>query len=585
MSLKILIVDDDDVDREKVRRILAASSLDVEMEEADSAATALEQIDQIDYDGVVVDYHLGIDDGLVVLETIRETLKKRCAVIMITGLGDEEVAAEAMRLGANDYLVKGQLNSDILTRSVATSVRRSRQAESIHELAHYDSLTGLVSRHLLLDRLQHMINQADRNTGLSAVAFIDLDNFKPVNDSYGHEAGDNVLVQVAHRLKQSLRTTDTIARIGGDEFVILLESVNNADHCEDLLRRILLILNVPFTLKCKGSVRISGSIGVTLVNDQLLSADEVLRRADQAMYLAKKSGRNQVLFFDSEEEDKQKERRQLLLEIDHAVADNELQLYYQPLLDLNSGQVKGIEALIRWQHKTRGLLEPGCFIEALEHSTLGVQIGSWVIKQALQFRVGLTGLSSRCVISVNIAPHHLQSMGFVDALQALIDEVPGATPQMLQIEVLETESIKDMDLVVDILKACQKLGVTVALDDFGTGYASLSYLKRLPLNTLKIDRSFISNFLSDREDCAIVESIVALSRAFGYKLVAEGVESFEHIRRLKELGCSIGQGFFIARPMPADELIRWLEEGTNNSKIQEAAHGRFRVSSPVQPEQ
>lgn len=558
--LKLLIVDDDDVDREKIRRMLGASACNATVEEAASVADSMIILDDHECDCVIVDYRLGSEDGLTLLNNIRTNFGKRCAVIMVTGLGDEKIAAEAMRLGASDYLIKGNLESAQLFRAILSAIQRATLEQNIHDLAHYDMLTGLVSRHLLLDRLQQAINTIPRATQSAAIAFIDLDNFKPINDHYGHEAGDLVLVDISKRLKGTLRETDTTSRIGGDEFVLLLNDVGSSSWCEDLLKRILLRLNVPITLSNGYSVRVSASIGVSMITDPSLDAESYLRRADQAMYKAKNTGRNKILFYDPAEENYLKERRKLLQGAEKGLRNNEFFLQFQPQINVSSGKVIGLEALIRWRHPEKGVLYPGHFNDALDHPTLGVIIGEWVLNESIKSRLILqaAGLADDCKISINISGYHLQSFGFIDFLKGLLIEYPNIPSKLIMLEVLETVSINDMKSAIDILKQCQALGLGVALDDFGTGYASLSYLKTLPLDILKLDRSFVQNFLEDEKDEAIVKSAIALSNAFGYKMVAEGIESKAHLDALKYLGCDFGQGFYIAKPMNLDNLMIWL---------------------------
>ena len=558
--LKLLIVDDDDVDREKIRRMLGASACNATVEEAASVADSMIILKDHECDCVIVDYRLGTEDGLTLLNNIRTNFGKRCAVIMVTGLGDEKIAAEAMRLGASDYLIKGNLESAQLFRAILSAIQRATLEQNIHDLAHYDMLTGLVSRHLLLDRLQQVINTIPRATQSAAIAFIDLDNFKPINDHYGHEAGDLVLVDISKRLKGTLRETDTTSRIGGDEFVLLLNDVGSSSWCEDLLKRILLRLNVPITLSNGYSVRVSASIGVSMITDPSLDAESYLRRADQAMYKAKNTGRNKILFYDPAEEHYLKERRKLLQGAEKGLRNNEFFLQFQPQINVSSGKVIGLEALIRWRHPKKGVLYPGHFNDALDHPTLGVIIGEWVLNESIKSRLILqaAGLADDCKISINISGYHLQSFGFIDFLKGLLIEYPNIPPKLIMLEVLETVSINDMKSAIDILKQCQALGLGVALDDFGTGYASLSYLKTLPLDILKLDRSFVQNFLEDEKDEAIVKSAIALSNAFGYKMVAEGIESKAHLDALKYLGCDFGQGFYIAKPMNLDNLMIWL---------------------------
>ncbi|WP_100636046.1 GGDEF domain-containing response regulator [Marinomonas sp. ef1] len=553
-TLKLLIVDDDDVDRERIRRMLSKSDIETSISEASSVEDSMDFLSNNDYDCVIVDYRLGLNSGLTLLNNIRTIMESHCAVIMVTGLGDEEVAAEAMRLGASDYLLKNQLQSTQLIRAITSSIHRAELEKKLHDMAHYDNLTGLASRPLLLENLQQIVINEDA----AAVAFLDLDNFKPVNDNYGHDIGDYVLVTIANRLKQVARKNDILARIGGDEFVLLLRDVSSEKECSGFLNRLIELINTPIELaKFDCQVQVSASIGVALVSNDGLDADTILRRADQTMYQAKNMGRNNIIFFDPEEESRQYARRAMLQAAERGIVRHEFELHYQPQIDMVNHKIIGVEALIRWNHPTMGFLYPGDFTEVLEHPSTGVLIGEWVLQEAL--RQHNIWQKNDLVISVNIAPAHLLSKDFVQRLDQLLKSIPNFNPNLLEIEILETVSISDILNAVEVVKACCKLGIHVALDDFGTGYSSLNYLKQLPLNTLKIDRSFIQNILSDPEDRAIVACIVALSKAFNYKLIAEGVESQEHEQALIDIGCLCGQGYFIAKPMAAGNMTIWIQ--------------------------
>ncbi|MBJ7539320.1 GGDEF domain-containing response regulator [Marinomonas transparens] len=553
--LKLLIVDDDDVDRERIRRMLRKAKINASISEASSIEDSMTYLNKDEYDCVIIDYRLGAISGLSLLNMIRTKLGSHCAVIMITGLGSENVAAEAMRLGASDYLQKNQLNDVQLVRAILSSVHRAELEKKLHDMAHYDNLTGLASRPLLLKKLQQSITHSE----VAAVAFLDLDNFKPINDNYGHDTGDLVLVTIANRLKKIIRRGDTLARLGGDEFVLLLKNMSNTDECNYFLNRIIRQINAPIELTEYDSlVQVSASVGVAMVGNTSLDADTILRRADQTMYQAKGLGSNNVLFFDPEEEQRQHQRRALLQEAERGIFHNEFVLHYQPQVDMINHQLIGVEALIRWNHPTLGLLYPAEFSSALEHANIGILIGEWVLQEAL--KQNCLWQDMNLTVSVNIAPAHLLSKGFVERLDLLLQHTPNIDPKRLELEVLETVSIHDINNAVEILKGCRELGVSVALDDFGTGYASLSYLKKLPLNTLKIDRSFVKNILSNQEDRSIVTCVVALSQAFSYNLIAEGIESMDHEQALIDMGCHIGQGYFIAKPMSAEQMTQWANE-------------------------
>jgi len=557
-EIKLLVVDDDDVDRERIRRMIASSNIDVNINEANSAQDSIEFLTNFDYDCVIVDYRLGAVDGLSLLSEIRKNMGKQCAVIMITGLGDEKVAAEAMRLGASDYLVKSQLKSPLLLNAILSAVNRSKLEKKLHKLAHYDSLTGVVSRHLLIDRLNLAISGFNPDQLLSAVAFIDLDNFKPINDSYGHEAGDLVLKEVASRISMVLNSQDTVARVGGDEFALILNKVNTQEEAEIILKRVLIILSAPFDVNNEQYLRISASIGAVFIDQNAVDPETLLRRADQSMYLAKNSGRNKVVFFDLDEEHKLQHCREVMKEVELGINNNEFLLHYQPKIDLITKEIIGVEALIRWQNPQQGLLYPNSFFEALDHSTLGVTIGEWVLKTAIQQQSEWRKQNIKLKVSINISAHHLLHYDFIDSLRALIESMPNVNPELIELEVLETVSIRDVDAAINTLNRCREFGISIALDDFGTGYSSLSYLKQLPLDVVKIDQSFVKNILENEVDKVIIESVVNLSNVLGYRIVAEGVESKAHEEALINMGCHFGQGYYIAKPMTSDDIFRWI---------------------------
>ena len=558
-SIKLLIVDDDAVDREQIRRMISCSNIQAKISEASSIESSMSYLEHREFDCVIVDYRLGIGSGLTLLDNIRKSVNNHCAVIMITGLGDEKIAAEAMRLGASDYLLKNQLKSDQLIHSISSSIQRASLEKKLHNMAHYDSLTGLASRPILIDQLQQAITSQQK----LAVAYLDLDNFKPINDKYGHETGDFVLKTIAQRLQNTLRKEDTLARIGGDEFILLLRgAARTIQEYEILLQDVLIEVNDPIKLaEFSCSVQISVSIGVALPSDDGLTCDDILRRADQTMYQAKRSGTNRILFFDPEEESLRHARHDLLLAAEKGIARKEFILHYQPKVNLMDHQLIGVEALIRWNHPTLGLLYPGHFSEALEHPHIGILIGEWVLAEALKQHKIWT--RNHLSMSVNISPAHLLSEGFVENLRELLISTNNIKPKTLELEILESTTIGNVDQAVDVLNGCRNLGVSIALDDFGTGYASLSYLKKLPLDTLKIDQSFVKKLLSDHEDKSIVTCIVALSKAFGFNLIAEGIESQELEKVLIDMGCYHGQGYYIAKPMSADNMNLWIKNMTS----------------------
>ncbi len=428
----------------------------------------------------------------------------------------------------------------------------------LERIAHFDPLTGIPNRVLLADRLAQAIAHTRRARNHMAVCYLDLDGFKPVNDQFGHEVGDLLLIEVSQRIRECLRAGDTVARIGGDEFVLLLLDFNDVRECEVVLERMLRRVAEPLLI-AENLVSVSASLGLTLYPNDLADADTLLRHADQAMYIAKQRGKNRYHLFDQELDRIALIRSETLSEIEAALVNDEFELYFQPKVNMRQGKVLGAEALIRWQHPKRGLLPPLAFLPDIEGTDLVIALGKWVLSRALDHLQNWQQMGLDIVISINIAPRHLLHHDFVDSLKSGFANHPQLRRGCLELEILETAALEDISRVTVVMKDCQELGVSFALDDFGTGYSSLTYLKALPAETLKIDQSFIRDILGDPDDLAIVAGIINLTAAFNRAVIAEGVETEEHGVLLLKLGCDNAQGYGIARPMPANELAAWVK--------------------------
>jgi diguanylate cyclase (GGDEF)-like protein/PAS domain S-box-containing protein len=428
--------------------------------------------------------------------------------------------------------------------------------KQLEHIAHYDALTGIPNRALLGDRMKQATARTAREQNMMAVCYLDLDGFKPINDTMGHEAGDRVLIEIAKRIQETIRGGDTVARLGGDEFVILLAGLQRGDECSQTLNRLLAIIAEPIVTMSR-PVMVSASIGVSIYPLDDEDADTLLRHADQAMYVAKQSGKNRFHIYDPALDQRARSQHEFLKSIRQGLENDQFELYYQPKIDLRTRRLAGAEALIRWNHPEMGVLSPARFLPAIENSELDIATGEWVIATALRQMDAWREAGLDIEISVNISAYHLESANFVEKLQQQLAHHPDIPPYRFQIEVLETAALEDIDDVSLIIENCKKLGVRFALDDFGTGYSSLSYLSRLPVDVLKIDQSFMRNLTASKGDHAIVTGIIALSRAFDLKTVAEGIETEQQFNLLLELGCDLGQGYAIARPMSAARLIVW----------------------------
>jgi len=437
----------------------------------------------------------------------------------------------------------------------------SEKRQLLHSLqwrVGHDVLTGLPNRAFLSDLLDQALAFSRQENIPLAVCMLDLDGFKAVNDGYGHASGDLLLVEVARRLRDIVRGEDVVARLAGDEFVLVLRYVRDLPELRAALNRVLGALSAPYSVQGK-ALNVFASIGVTLFPHDDEDAETLLRHADQAMYVAKQSGRNRFHLFDVGRDQEVKATHQTVERVRQALAAGELRLYYQPKVHMRHGVIVGFEALLRWEHPQKGTIPAREFLPVVAQTDLIIDIGEWVIDQVLQQLGRWQVIGQGWPISVNIAARHFQRADFVDRLDQLLARHAHVPPQRLDLEIVESVAVENIQHVSACLQACQALGVQFSLGDFGTGYSSLSYLKRLRTQTIKIDRSFIRDILHDHDDLALTKAVIGLARAFGRQVIAEGVESIEHGRMLLQLGCDIGQGYFIARPMPEDEVQRWAE--------------------------
>ncbi len=451
----------------------------------------------------------------------------------------------------------GQVLNYIIVVTDITRIK-AHQAE-LDRVAHHDALTGLPNRRLMTDRLEQALRYARRHGEALAVCYLDLDHFKPINDRCGHTTGDHVLIEVARRLEVGLRESDTISRIGGDEFVLLLPGIAGIGEVSQVLDRLLEALQKP--LEVDGhTVSVSSSIGVALFPEDGEDADTLLRFADQAMYSAKASGRDRHLRFDSRTLRQSEARQSSLQSILEGLDQNQFILHYQPKVDLRDGSLVGVEALVRWQHPEHGLLLPAEFMDFVIGSDHEIRFGEYVLEMALQQLTHWQEQQLELQVSVNISGNELRQSGLAERITSSLARHGGIHPARLEIEVLETTAIKDISQVLLTLSLCREAGVQVSLDDFGTGYSSLTVFQRLPVDTLKIDQSFVRDMLQDSNDRSIVESVIHMARAFNRNVVAEGVETMEHARVLLKMGCFQVQGYGIAHPMEPDAMHGWLSE-------------------------
>ncbi len=478
-------------------------------------------------------------------------------IIVLTGHDDQTVALSAVKTGAQDFLVKGKLDRELLLRSMQYSIERKRYQEQLEYQANYDALTGLPNRNLLHDRLKQSVF-AQRFVRSIGVVFIDIDHFKFVNDSLGHNTGDKLLQKVSERLTQTVRDGDTVARLGGDEFILILNDQPGQEMIYRAMQRIINKVAEPIDVDGQ-ELMVTCSAGISLYPQDGSDVETLLKNADAAMYQAKEKGRNNFQFYTAEMNRQVNERLQTETSLRRALERNEFELYYQPRINVSSGALVGCEALLRWQHPERGLLLPERFIALAEETGLIVPIGEWVLKRACaQARAWQKDGCAPIAVSVNLSMRQLRQDALANAVDDALRE-SRLDPHLLEMELTESLIMHDTDAAIRILLRLREIGVDISVDDFGTGHSSLSYLTKLPISALKIDQSFVQDIKgSGRADEGLVaQTIISLARNLKLKVVGEGVETQAQFEFLKKHDCDEVQGFHFGKPMPAPEFERF----------------------------
>lgn len=557
--IRVLLVDDNPADAGFVEAMLSETQPgSFIVTHTRLMKNALEKLALHSYDVLLLNLSLPDGRGLGNLNQL-QAMAPELPTIVLSNNHDETLALQAVKAGAQDYLMKGQGDAHLLIRAIRYAIERKHADERLALLAQYDNLTGLPNRALFRDRMTRALAHAQRGTRAVALLFLDLDHFKSINDTLGHDAGDQLLQIVAQRLEPCVRKNDTVARLGGDEFTIIIEDVVNASDVAAVAQKIIDVMSRSFSLDGH-EVFATVSIGVALYPTCGRDAKTLIKNADIALYSAKEQGRSCFRFYDPQMHTQAAERLSLITALRHAVRRGEFVLHYQPQLEARGTHVCGVEALLRWQHPTQGLLPPNLFIHLLEETGLIIEVGEWVLRTAcLQQRAWIDAGLPALRMSVNASMRQFRQHDFVRRVGTIVYET-GINPAQLQLEVTESLLVDDVVTTTAKLRALHGIGIQISIDDFGTGYCSLSYLKQFPMHSLKLDRTFIKDIETHSKDAAIAHAIIALGHSLNMEVVAEGVETQHQMNFLCAQGCDAVQGFLYAEPMPEQELSRWCRQ-------------------------
>lgn len=561
----ILVVDDDDVDRERLIRLLKRDSHASLISEASSKASALEALKRGGFDFVFLDFKLEDGDGRDIVPDIHKA-NQACLIVAVTGSGNERVAAEAIKSGIYEYLPKFELTAIRVKQTIddglrmAEMQRKLRETESLlQRRSLYDALTDLPNRNLFFDRLEQCCVNYDRNETPFAVLMIDLDRFKEVNDTLGHQAGDTVLKEVGMRFASLLRATDTIARLGGDEFAALLLDVSSVECVMPLAKKIVESLALPVVVDGH-ALSVGASVGVALCPMHGNNSTTLMACADKAMYTAKHSVLNIVVHAEGETENPTvKTSHALITELDAAIRNNELQMFYQPKVHLDTREVKGFEALVRWAPPGKALQTPDAFVPAVEASSLLSKFTYKTLDLVLAQISAWQHEGWPYLVAVNISARMLEEEQFVERVVESL-RFHAVPADLLMLELTETSLVINPVHAQKVICGLQSHGVALSIDDFGAGFTSFSYLKDFPIAEIKLDRAFVSQLSTNSFDASLIQSLSVLCKAQSIDFIAEGVETTALWSTLVDLGCELGQGYSIAYPMPATEVLNWLTQ-------------------------
>jgi diguanylate cyclase (GGDEF)-like protein len=554
-QIRVLLISTQRMDFQRVSNMLqVAEKRRYELTWCSDLAHAPEAIGNQLHDVILLDF--GLEQAGQLLELSNQQSCK-APILVITDVRDDELDQQVIKAGAADYLVKGAFNAQALERAIRYALDRKDTELKLSRLAHYDALSGVPNRVLFKDRLQRAIQRAERGQQGVALLFLDFDGFKSINDTYGHDAGDRLIELIGERLMSCMRKTDSVARLGGDEFTVVLEDINTVADIVNVARKIIATVAKPFPIA--GHQIVAGcSIGIAQYPQAGRDFDTLLKHADTAMYQAKQVPGNAYKFYNERMNDESAQQQKFEEELQAAVKNGEMKLYFQPRISLVSNKIEAFECLLRWQHPSRGILAPADFLPLAERTGNIVEIGNWVLEEACRTLRGLDQLDHPGLsMVINLSARQLSDKAFISSFASTLEE-SGLAPERLELDIAEATLNKQYDNCAAALRLLAHLGVKLAVDDFGTSASSLMQLQRLPLHAVKIDQSLVQNIERDVES-AVVRSLLGLAKSMTLNVVAEGVENIEQVRFLKQIGVDAVQGYYFASPLSYDKLIQLLK--------------------------
>ena len=555
----VLIADDDPSILLLLRHILIEDNYTVT--EASSGLDAVTLCRKFTYDLAILDFVMPDVDGITACKEISFQIPNPPPILIITSLDDDASVNHAFDAGAVDYITK-PINWSVFKQRVKRIVTAEQSKQKIRRLEYHDALTGLPNRSLLLDRLESAILRAQRNKEMTALLMVDIDNLKLINETLGHHNGDKIIQSVASRLNTAIRDTDTLSRSGGDEFDMIVENIQRLEDVGVMAAKFSRAIEHSMMIQDQ-EIHIKASIGISVYPQDGTNIGSLLSHADAALYRAKDKGGNNYEFYSPELGKKANRRLSLENNLRKAIEDDHLVMYYQPKVNLSTGLANGMEALVRWNHPEQGIIPPDEFIPIAEETGLIIPLGKQVIeKSCAQYKKWLDAGLPISNISINVSARQFREQDLVNLLKNTLEKHQ-LDAKNIELELTESTLLKNEDNAETTLNRLHDMGITISIDDFGTGYASLAYLKRLPIDILKIDRTFTDGIIHDPDDIAIVNAIYGLAKGLGLKLVAEGIETSEQLAKLTEMGVDYGQGYFWSPPISSDQYIELLKKIAN----------------------